>query len=157
MTVIIWNKLFILLIVVIILLCIVIGIIDSLKYLIPDLCIILLTAAVLAFNLFFRYQHLYRYILSCLFFFCIYLFIFIKIGGLGFGDVKYAAASGLLLGFYFGIGSFIFGTVLAMVYALIISADSAEISINRIKIPYGSFLSISTIVFFILQLLKQYE
>jgi prepilin signal peptidase PulO-like enzyme (type II secretory pathway) len=74
---------------------------------------------------------------------------------MGFGDVKYAAASGLLLGFYYGIASFISATVLAIAYALLISANSPEWSIKKIKIPYGTFLSISTILFFILQLVKR--
>ena len=102
----------------------VIGITDFLTYRIPNILIIIFVFCTFLFEIMYRRPYVSEYILSCTLFSGIYFIIFRYIGGLGFGDVKYAAAIGLLLGFCGGFTAVIAGTASAIVYALGIYAKS---------------------------------
>lgn len=132
-----------------------IGITDFLTYRIPNILIIIFAFCTLLFETMYRKPYLSEYILSCTLFFTIYFIIFKHIGGLGFGDVKYAAAIGLLLGFCGGFTAVIAGTASAIVYALGMYAKSIikkqEKDFRTIKIPYGTFLSAGTVFVFLMR------
>ncbi len=132
-----------------------IGITDFLTYRIPNILIIIFVSCTILFEIMYRKQYVCEYILSCTLFFTIYFIIFKHIGGLGFGDVKFAAAIGLLLGFSGAFAAVIAATATAIVYALGLYAKSIikkqEKNFRTIKIPYGTFLSAGAVFVFLMR------
>jgi len=94
-------------------------------------------------------QFLIQHVLSAVFFFMLYFIIFKQIGGIGFGDVKYAAALGFMFGLKEGFISIFAGTAAAIVYAVvryILPPRAEKENILTVKIPYGTFLSAGAIL-----------
>jgi prepilin signal peptidase PulO-like enzyme (type II secretory pathway) len=62
-------------------------------------------------------------------------------GGMGFGDIKLAAAAGLVVGYKFALFSLLASCIIGAVYGIIyIRAKGANL---KTAIPFGPFLSIA--------------
>ncbi len=65
-------------------------------------------------------------------------------GGMGGGDIKLMAASGLVLGWKLCILGFIIGSIAAAVYGIIVSKFKRENM--KLKIPLGPFLAVGMLI-----------
>lgn len=68
----------------------------------------------------------------------------LKTEGLGLGDVKYAAAAGLLLGWQKFIPAILIGSVLGAVF--MVAANRIRHAEKRTEYPFGPFLAVGTLI-----------
>lgn len=88
---------------------------------------------------------------SAIVLFALFFLIFRFIGGLGFGDVKYAAVIGYALGFqkalYACLAASLMGILFFAVFYFIAPHNKKTVFKREQKIPFGPFLSFGLILF----------
>ncbi len=115
---------------------------DFLRFRIPDfLCAALLAVSFTANRSCLIYSLLSMLLVAAMFY-CVYTFR----GGMGFGDVKYAAC----LSFCFGLADFLFLSILSTGLAIIFSLVKLHVA-GSSKLPYGSFLSFGALAVLVLR------
>ena len=121
-----------------------IGIIDLKTLKIPNYLLISMAFSLLLFDFLWNFSLIPLYLLSGLGAFGLFFAVFWLRGGLGFGDVKYAA----LIGYFLGPRQFITGllcaVILGMVYWCIGYTFLQWTSIKRF--PFGPWLSCGAII-----------
>lgn len=109
---------------------------DFVCYRIPDfLCALLLAVSCVANRNCLVYCLISMFLVAFIFY-CVHIFR----GGMGFGDVKYAAC----LSFCFGLFDFLFLALFSTALAIIFSLAKLFLT-GSSKIPYGSFLSLGAL------------
>jgi prepilin signal peptidase PulO-like enzyme (type II secretory pathway) len=126
------------------LLCLVISVIDVKTYTIPDVLLLILGAGLLVWDIFNsnRFMILSSTI-SALALFCVFFAVFHFAGGLGFGDVKFAALIGYALGFQKAVLACLFASLAGIIFfgVVFIITKQGKCERCRKKIPFAPFLS----------------
>ncbi len=124
--------------------CLVIAVVDSKTYRIPDVILILFLCVMSLFDIGKDIFYMAEHLLAAFLGFGVFYFVFTYSGGLGFGDVKYAAVLGYILGvekmvflFFFAA----FGGIITYVIGFGIFRWG-----KATKIPFAPFLSLGALV-----------
>ncbi len=121
-------------------------IIKDVKYLIlPDKYLILLFTGLVIFDLVFKREIIFYHLVSAIFAGLFFLIVhFLTKQSLGLGDVKYSAVIGYFLGINFWIIAIFFACLCGIIMYLL--GKKFYNWDNSTKIPFGPFMSISSIV-----------
>lgn len=130
---------------VILLFCSIISISDIRTLRIPDIFLVPFLAVLVIFDIVFAQENIIRHIIISLVFLFIFLAIYKFAGGLGFGDVKFAAVLSYSLGLKNGTFAFIFASLSAIIFLLLKKRLSNQ-ALKKEKIPFAPFLSFGTLV-----------
>jgi prepilin signal peptidase PulO-like enzyme (type II secretory pathway) len=129
---------------IIVLFCLVIGVFDAKTYRIPDLLLVFLGILMVLFDIdqdiVVLQEHLACFLLLFVLFGSIYYFS----GGLGFGDVKYAAVLGYAMGLFAMITMILLSAFLCiLVYIVGLKIFHWN---KTVKLPFAPFLSAGAII-----------
>lgn len=123
--------------------------IDIRYFVIPDRVLILLTVSVVGYKLLAHDTNFYQLLIFAFgltVFFAI-LYIISKGRWIGLGDIKLIFLIGFLFGYPMGYLSIVAAVWLAMIFStILLIARKADL---KTEIPFGSFLSVATIIFII--------
>jgi prepilin signal peptidase PulO-like enzyme (type II secretory pathway) len=121
-------------------LCLIISVVDAKTYTIPDGLLVVLGVGLVAWDIVNsnRYMMLSSAI-SALALFCIFFAVFHFMGGLGFGDVKFAGLIGYALGFQKAALACLFASLAGILFFGVLFLITRER--RRAKIPFAPFLS----------------
>lgn len=138
---------------IIIVLALLIGVIDTFTYRIPDWTLIALFICGVLSVAFFNGDEFHLHIISGTLSFSLFFLVYKFKGGLGFGDVKYAAVLGFILGLRCALVAFTIATSAGILF--ILSVNVARKRDRLEKIPYGPFLSLGLITMLIYQVVSR--
>lgn len=122
---------------------------DALYFILPDKIVFTAIGAALAYDIAFRKPELYNLLLSGFVFSLVFAIIYLVSRGewMGFGDVKLVFAIGLVLGYPLGLIAMVVAVWTAALLGIILIL--LKKATRKTALPFGSFLSASTIIFII--------
>lgn len=128
---------------------IVLAFFDALYLILPDKIVFTAIGTALLYDVIFRRPELHNLLLSGFLFSLAFAIIYLVSRGkwMGFGDVKLVLAIGLVLGYPLGLAAMVVAVWTAALLGIILLL--LKKATRKTALPFGSFLSASTIIFII--------